>query len=147
MQTNSKLSATQLKMGKMKKEARPPRRLAYTWHCTVVRNAKSHSLSAVLSSWRLLLCCMCWRSTAHTVLSPLLKNITSAYSVGPLAQYLLEVLSVVSSHIICGILRNIRKQKTTRLKPVQFLAEQKIRTQTVKCVWRKLTKTTSSLDA
>ena len=41
--------------------------------------------------------CICWRSTVHIVISPVEKNCkTNAYPVGPVAQYLWEVLSVVS---------------------------------------------------
>ena len=138
----------QLRTGNMKNKARPPRTLAYTWHCRVVRNAKSYNLSAMLSSWRLPVCYACADSPQFTVSSLLLKNITVAYPVGPFAQYIIqEMLSVVSSHATCGFLRSIQKQETARLKTVRFLPVKKIRAQTVKCSWRKLTRTAASLDA
>ena len=58
---------------------------------------------------------------------------------GPFAQYLWEVLSVVSSHISCGFCETSKTRNNTGTT-VRFLTEKKIRPQTLKCSWRKLTR-------
>ena len=84
----------------MQNGARLPPTLAYTWHSR--KNAKFYNRSAVLSSWRLLLCWAYSMLTVHSSQSsPLPNNITHAYPMDPFAQYLGEVLYVVSPHVIC----------------------------------------------
>ena len=118
-QTNRILGAR-----KMKNEARLTRRLAYTWH-SVVRNTKRYNLSKVLS--RLLLCYAYAGGQQFTMPSPLLKNVTNAYYaylVGPFAEYLWEVLCVVSSHVTFFFAKH-PKTRNIRLKTVQCWAEKK----------------------
>ena len=54
---------TQLKVdNNVKNEARPPRRLAYTWRCS--------KKCERLQPFRNVVLCVCWRSTFHNVISP-----------------------------------------------------------------------------
>ena len=121
----------------MKNEARPPRRLAYTWHC-VVRNAKSYNLSALLSSWRLLLYYACADGPQFSVISPA-EKCRKCLPRGPARSISKRGALCFSSHVTRGF-RNIQKQETIRLKAVQLLADKNTRSQTLKCSWRKLTK-------
>ena len=124
-------------MGNMKNEARPPRRLAYTWNCS--KECESYSLSAVLS-WRLLLYYAYADGPQITVSSHLLKKITNAYPVGPFAQYLREVLSVVSFNGTCGFSKHTKTRNSKAENGSIFDPRKKVRPQTFKRSWRKLTK-------
>ena len=146
MQTNRKLS--EKNSSKWETTWKMKRSRPGDWHIhgTAVRNAKSYNLSAVLSSWRLLRCYAYADGPQFTVSSPLLKNITNAYPVGSFAQYLWEVLSVVSSHVTCGFCETSKnkkpygKWKNAKAENGSMFGQGKGKTPNLKCSRRKLTR-------
>ena len=69
--------------------------------------------------------CLFSRDTVHSGISPAKKkHETNAYPVGPLAQYIRDLLSVVPPHVLCGFYENLQT-RNTRVEKVQFLADKK----------------------
>ena len=64
------MECKKLKTGNMKNEARPHRRLVYTWHCSKKCEKLQHfsSLCCRHEDCTAVLC-ICWRSTVHSVIS------------------------------------------------------------------------------
>ena len=146
-----------------KKLERPPRRLAYTWHCSKKCEKLQPFSSVVIKSAAVL--CICWRSTVHNAISPAEQNhkclprglVRSISMRGALLfpptlhaffakhsktrkKKLKTVRFLATLHAFLAKHSKTRRKK--KLKTVQFLAEKKIRPQTFKCSWRKLTKNT-----
>ena len=128
-------------------ESKPPWRLAHI-PVTVVRNAKSYNLSAAYWSWRLLLCYAYAAGLQFTMSSSLLKN--AHHKCQPR-----EPVRSISMRgaLRCGLPRYmgfVAKHPQTRNNKAEngsIFPREKIRPQTVKCSWRKLTKNALSLDA
>ena len=66
------MECKKLKTGNMKNEARPHRRLVYTWHCSKKCEKLQPFSSVVIKSAAVL--CICWRSTVHNAISPAEQN-------------------------------------------------------------------------
>ena len=91
----------------MKNEARPPRRLAYTWHCSKTFQQYCRHEECFFCATHIYA-----DGPQFSVMSPAEKyHKTNAYLVGPFAQYLCEVLSVVSSHVTCGFCETSKNKK------------------------------------
>lgn len=109
VQTNWKLRVRNRSQNGQQHEQwdRPPRRLAYTY---------LHDSAAL--SWRVLLYYAYADGSQFTVSSPLLDNITNPYPVGPFAQYLWEVCSLLFPAKFRAVFAKHAKQETIRLKTV-----------------------------
>ena len=108
------------------------------------------NISAVLSSWRLLMCNACAdgpRFTVQLLIISLSEKYHNCLPRGPARSISMRGALCCFLSRCTRFLENIQKQETVRLKTVQFLAEKERRPQTLKCSWRKLTKTTSSRGA
>ena len=115
---------TQLKMGNMQNEARPPGH----WHIPDTSFSKKRErlqpFSSVVMKTAAVLC-ISWRSTVHSVISPSEKYYkTNAYTVGPFDQYLRGALCCFPPRYM-RFSQNIQKQETIALKTAQFLVEKK----------------------
>ena len=107
------------------------------WHITgtLGRESKSYNLSAVLSSWRLLLYYAYADGPKFSVIAPA-EICNKCLPHGPVRSISMTGALWCVHPCYVRFLRNIKKQGTIRLKTVQFMAEKKLNPQTLKCSWR-----------
>ena len=103
---------------------------------SVEKRWKGYNLSAVLQSWRQLLCYACADGPPFPMSPPLVTKITQQ-----IHTMWARSLNIDESVVCCflprymRLLRNTLKLEIVRLTTVQFLAVKNIRHQSLKCSW------------